>query len=326
MEIIKHTNLKLLRNSWTDLYNSNAFLNPLQSFDFFETYYKNTRIPIKSFKQKLEIYEVVDNQKTQLILPLIKKTNTYQSVDTLDYYDIVYNHNIEDKTLLRYLNAIKKYINKPIIFNHISESSKLYNLLKAQNIKILDSVECAKINISNSYDEYYNSLSKSTRQNIRTAYNRLNKDLNNPKMELQITTGQINVKLINKLKVLYLKRKATKNKGFISKVKCILKRFYEPVSKTCGSLEDGFTSILFINNQIASFMQGLKSKDTTIIIPRLVLNDKFARYSTGILLINETIKRLINENISNCLDLAIGNENYKFVMGGVSHINYNFEY
>ena len=72
-------------------------------------------------------------------------------------------------------------------------------------------------------------------------------------------------------------------------------------------------------------MQGVKSRNSTLIIPRLVLNDKFARYSTGIMLINETMKSLIAEKSSCCLDLAIGNENYKFVMGGVPHYNYKFE-
>ena len=72
-------------------------------------------------------------------------------------------------------------------------------------------------------------------------------------------------------------------------------------------------------------MQGVYSKKNDVIIPRLVLNDKFARYSAGMLMINETVKKLIEKGIT-CLDLAIGNENYKFVMGGEGNFNYRFTY
>lgn len=329
MEIIKHTNLSSIKEKWKKFYNNNQSTTPLQSYELFEEHFKNSRNILKTYNEKLEIFEVIDKKQTKLIMPLIKKGGKYISADTLDYYDIIYDKNESDEKLLEAVVAVKQFINSKVWFNRVNENSKLYALLKNQNIEIINTVECAKIDIPDDYDTYYCSLSKSTRQNIRTAYNRLNKDFENINLELKITYGKLEKSLINKLKVLYLKRKQTKNKGLMSKIKCIVKRFYEPISKSCGSLDDSFTAVLYVNGQIASFMQGVSNKNKnngTIIIPRLVLNDKFSWYSTGILLINETIKNLIENTKIHCLDLAIGNEKYKFVMGGISHYNYKFIY
>ena len=41
------------------------------------------------------------------------------------------------------------------------------------------------------------------------------------------------------------------------------------------------------------------------------------------MIVNEIMKRLIEENSYNYFDLALGSENYKFVMGGIEHFNYS---
>lgn len=65
--------------------------------------------------------------------------------------------------------------------------------------------------------------------------------------------------------------------------------------------------------------------DNEIMIPRLSIDIKYARYSVGNLLINETIKYLTNSKGYEVFDLAQGNEPYKYVMGGVEHFKYNFK-
>ena len=326
MKIIKHTNITEIKEKWETLYNNNENLTTFQSFELVFKNHNNTRFFPKTYNEKLEVFEFIKNNKTIALLPLIKKGSTYKRAETLDYFELIYSKFASDDELLEGLKALKNTISIPILFDSVNENSKLYNLLKNENISNIKTTECVKISNLNNYEDYYASLSKNARQNLRTSYNRLNKNFNNPKIEIEIIKGQLDSKLIKTLKTLYLKRRTTKNKGFISKIKCFMKRFlYEPISKTCGTVSTGFTSILKINGEIASFMQGVYSKHNDVIIPRLVLNDKFAWYSAGMILINETIKKLIDENIT-CLDLAIGNENYKFVMGGQINLNYKFTY
>ena len=77
---------------------------------------------------------------------------------------------------------------------------------------------------------------------------------------------------------------------------------------------------------IAAFLSGLIDKNSkSVIIPRLSINDDFLKYSPGIVLINETAKKLAeNKNIDN-LDLSKGDEQYKFSMGGEVYYTMNFD-
>ena len=65
-------------------------------------------------------------------------------------------------------------------------------------------------------------------------------------------------------------------------------------------------------------------KTKSVIIPRLSINDDFLKYSPGIVLINETAKKLAeNKNIDN-LDLSKGDEKYKLSMGGEVYYTMDF--
>lgn len=83
--------------------------------------------------------------------------------------------------------------------------------------------------------------------------------------------------------------------------------------------------ILYIENEIASFMSGLICRTGKYIVPRLSINNKYTFFSLGILLINEVIKYFSNNNQKvNAIDLSEGEEEYKYKMGGVTHYSYNF--
>ncbi|PIK21234.1 GNAT family N-acetyltransferase [Prevotella intermedia] len=78
---------------------------------------------------------------------------------------------------------------------------------------------------------------------------------------------------------------------------------------------------MFIDGQLSAFMSGFKDQNnTTLIIPRLSINNDFLFYSPGLMLVNETIKYLYNQSTIRELDLSQGTEKYKFDMGGESHI------
>ena len=62
-------------------------------------------------------------------------------------------------------------------------------------------------------------------------------------------------------------------------------------------------------------------KHNVVYVPRLSCNIKYLRYDPGILMLNESIKILLNEGIR-IIDLTRGDEPYKFAMGGGDRQNY----
>lgn len=85
------------------------------------------------------------------------------------------------------------------------------------------------------------------------------------------------------------------------------------IQRGCGVTVCAY--VLYINNRIAAFFDSI-SAGKTIIIPRLAISDEFNRYSPGMILINESVKSLIDERIS-VVDLTHGTEQYKLSMGGI---------
>ena len=71
-------------------------------------------------------------------------------------------------------------------------------------------------------------------------------------------------------------------------------------------------------------MAGVFSKKgDQFVVPLLYSNNTYLRYSPGILLVNETAKALISKRVL-ILDLARGDEPYKYALGGETHFNYTY--
>ena len=63
--------------------------------------------------------------------------------------------------------------------------------------------------------------------------------------------------------------------------------------------------------------------EKNIEINRVVINDDFKFFSPGLLLFNEYIKKEIPQIEG--IDLTVGDEKYKFDLGGKPHIIYNLK-
>ena len=64
-------------------------------------------------------------------------------------------------------------------------------------------------------------------------------------------------------------------------------------------------------------MQGTLNSDwSEYEIPRLAINDKFAFFSPGMILVNEAIKYMMGNTDIKIFNLCRGDEKYKYDMGG----------
>ena len=82
--------------------------------------------------------------------------------------------------------------------------------------------------------------------------------------------------------------------------------------------ENGFVAVVKVDGRIAGFMEGyINERKKSLEVPRLAIDDAFSFYSPGMLLLNESVKWLIENSDVRIIDLCRGTEKYKIDMGGV---------
>lgn len=171
-----------------------------------------------------------------------------------------------------------------------------------------------------SYDEYFKKLSSSVRQNIRTAYNRLAKDGNCLNVKIFIGKSKIP---INEIIWLYCRRHRDRYGVETSFIKRWFLKHQSFATRFYRYADNAITVYMTINDIPAAFLSGLYNNNR-MIVPRLSINNDFKRYSPGMILVCETIKKLISDTKIRVLDLSLGEEPYKYQLGGVLHHAYRF--
>ena len=210
--------------------------------------------------------------------------------------------------------------------NKINQSSRLYKALCSLTSRYhfdIQKKSCVNISFGDDYEEYISHLSKSTRQNIRTAHNRIGKE--NKQLSVETYIGKsISQKESIQLNEIYQKR-ASERSGKRNKIVQFFQEKINPVTVSLNNCENSFVSVLKINSKVAAYMQGFISNcHQSVVIPRLAINSDFNVYCPGGLLITQTIHWLQKNSQIRNLDLSRGDEKYKFVYGGLEHCNFDF--
>ena len=349
IKIRKHLWLPSLRKEWIDLQKKNKHLSPFQYYDFVFQLWKNYYPYILSRHYFPVIYTIYENGELMMIAMLNKQKGGYSlfgDVNGCEYCDFIYADNINIK---RYVDVLRGYLNSSILCPMVLENSKLFQeCCQLPDYSFVSEKSNVHIFLHNDYKDYFSGLSKSVRQNLRTAYNRLYKDSHTFEIKFiynidNITSssylnqdgiqavqecdyitkelhssekGRLYDKMIN----LYVDRHSKQYKVQTSFLKQWYLKNLNFSTVSLKKLDNGFSSLLFIDGNLAAFMSGFKNQErTTLIIPRLSINGDFLFYSPGLMLVNETIKFLYNQTSIRELDLSQGTEKYKFDMGGVVH-------
>lgn len=317
IEIIKHKNINKLEDKWKKLYSTSNKFVPMADFEFVKIFNNDLASKIFKLRGKAPFYiELKEDGITKLILPVIHKDGGLETANTLDYFDCVFDAGITADKLLEYLQEIAKQENTTLTLKRMKDDTITYLTLK-DIAKFEHYNECVKINFTDNYEEYYSALSKSARQNLRTAYNRAKTD--GLSFDFEMHYGKQKNKLKKELNKIYLNRRVSRYNN-MSPLKKLFYSASERIADVCFGLDKSFYSCLRLNGKPVAFMAGLEN-GKELIVPRLAINDKYSRYSLGIMLVNETIKAMQQKGYT-CLDLATGTEAYKYQMGGVLHYNY----
>lgn len=174
----------------------------------------------------------------------------------------------------------------------------------------------ARIIVRTSYEEHIQSLTKSVRQNIRTAYNRLATD--NKTYRILYLDNQGYRKYINEIQYLSLKRHQERYHSKTSIIKRIFLKYFSFATLMYKKSSQSLTFLLLIDEKPAAMMNGL-IRGNHYIIPRLAIDSDFKRYSPGMILVNEALKHLMETHDQINFDLSYGHEKYKFDMGAETY-------
>ncbi len=335
LQIKEYYNIFSIKSIWKELYSNNEELTPFQDFDYAKNIFKTAIIR----KGYVPYFVVIYNQDTKqpiLIIPLMKRLKPqvdkqfylFGDIQACDITDFIYSSKL---TLDEMKSCIKAFRNKykgHFVIRRLREDSLTIKAFK----ELLPNISYTpytyvRIPPQDDIETYINSLSKSMKQNIRTAYNRLNRDGKKISIELLYPVKDAKRNIVNDALRTYIKRQITKyNNSKLSELYTYFFYFY--IKHDTISLKhnkNGFISVLKIDDTIAGVMMGFEHKSKrSILFPRLAINDEMSFYSPGIVLIIETLRNLLDKTHINCIDLTRGNESYKYKMGGIEYYTYSF--
>lgn len=324
-----HTPFRLKRK-WAELYQKGNY-TPFQSWElnrlwFLVYWLKGTRR-----KYRPSFYYFCDQEKNECIIPVLvnkkeKILANYSHFGPIDYYDII-TSNPNEVFLKGCLKSLfDDYPGYQVLFENVNEHSVLFNLLDGCEKTV---APCVRIEFKSlDYDEYFGDLSKHQRQNLRTAYNKLQKAGMAFSVVKYDAENRIPLGVHKKCMKLYEERCVMKNggyrrKGVFSKLAATKDSRTNLVNMLVRK-GDNVVFVLYIENDPAAYMVCFYDEHRPIVyVPRLSANVEYLKYDAGILLLNESIKHLLAEGIS-VVDLTRGDEPYKYAMGGVTVNNYTF--
>lgn len=303
-------------------------ISPYQNIDYFKlSLSKNLFFSLIRMNRPFFIKFQINGCDT-LILPLSKSLisssfTMYGDRSGFGYLDFLYIKNVTESDIEVCLNKIKEdFGDSKFYINRIKCDSQSYNVLREVSL-MKQSDKCVKVFLNESFECYFKGLSKSVRQNYRTANNRINKagvKISFKRYNCENISSNVRHEMIS----LYLKRlkKYRNSVGFFDR---IFFNFFDLGFLGIKKLNFADTFIIYIDGKIAAFMICLVNENE-LFVPRLAIDDLYSIYSPGLLLIINTIEILSKSNNKfRSIDFMQGEEDYKFQVGGVLHESYSFE-
>ena len=332
IQYIAANRLKELESDWKSLESG-------QDMTLFQTFAWNNLL--------LEHYVPQDSQYFESLFAIVKQDNIIRLIAPLwitkkrfnfinkkgvyilgrdsysDYLNMVYEEFSPDMISTILKDIKNKYKLNHFIFEQIREKSTPYQYLsgfyKLENLK---KEPCVKLQLPKTIEEYHKQLSKHSRQNLRTANNRLSKD--NKSINFNMDDFRIDKQkcldiresklFVQYQKVPYIKKFKYR---FINKL-----RFHFPRFTPITDFNQSKFMAAYIDGHLCAFFNyAYDEPHKRIVIMAAGTDLTFARYSPGMLLMYNFIKQCIQEGSYEEIDFTRGDEPYKFALGG--ELNYN---
>lgn len=309
-----------LRHTWNRIVDRNPSTKPTQLYD----YYRRLYLSFFKHPRRLLDYRAVAlwaaDGEEECIVPLLvdrrRRTLYGFSVFGRQDYDDIVATNAEPALIRRLVGkALAPFKHYRLIVGFVNESSFLY---AAYEGLCIFNENCVSIPLPDSYEGWFATLSPHQRQNIRTAYNRMSRKGIEPKLVCYDREHPVPARLWDELNIIYQLR----HHEPVSRKERWRNAYYHILRRDKGCMTMVLTTA---DGKPMAYMAGLYSpRQRVYYIPRLCINDDYAEFSPGIVLIAETLKQIIPMGAKH-LDLMRGDEPYKLAMGGTIHKNYRLD-
>lgn len=345
MQIKIYTRINEVEKLWKSLYKDNQDLSWFQSYEWnqlLETEYDGLRWTKYLFSKLryVVIKQQSEGKNSSVIVPIIiRKKNIYilGQHSCSDYLSTIHSKDIQLDILVNSIKSFYEYYHGfKIIFDKVNESSLLCKALNILSNEYKCSVVkkgCVYISLYKS-KTFYETLSKSVRQNYRTSKNRLLK--NGHSYNIRLNYERIDSDFCDNLKYIYLQRRSfceEKNRTWLYAVRILIKKFFailgvekrnDIVSDYSRNQKVIFGSI-YIDDSVAAFFIGQYNNNKECIsVCRVSTNINYYKYSPGQILLIEALEGLRKE--ISYFDLTRGDEDYKYKLGGKTHNNFLYSF
>ena len=223
----------------------------------------------------------------------------------------------------------RRYGIKIICFEDFRESNSIYqHVIKSYSIIENKKFPCVTLQLPHTIEEYNKMLSKNSRQNLRTASNRLQKD--GKTLIFNDDDQQVDRQECMKLREAKLSVKYADFSLFWKYKYRIINRlrytfpFFTPITHYTKSKV--MTAYDEEGKLRAFFNYGYDPDDKAIRIMAAGTDLDFARYSPGMLLMHQFILKSIQEGKLQVIDFTRGDEKYKFALGGELCLNHSIKF
>ena len=352
----KLSDISVLKESWS-MNEKGADMSYFQTYEWYVMLKDFCPVDCPYYISRL--FAVVDeNRITVLIAPLwivlksfgfVNKKSVYflGRQGWSDYLNFIYSK-FDVKAwecLAQYI--YEKYGVRKWSVENLKKNTEVYSCftkkysLKSNRIGI-----CVGLSLLNNTDEYYMSLSKSVRQNIRTAFNRQKKE--DIQIFFDFDDSFVDINRCIELRDNRLKGKSEpfSFRGFLQRIgkdgrEAIRYYWSRLKSKIYNRYRYSFPSYNVLEQDknahfmtaridgviVAFFCYGISLSNNSIYVMSAGIDDKYKRYSPGMVLMYSFIKHLIDSK-SNIMyvDFTRGTENYKYYLGGQEHSIHAFDF
>lgn len=289
---------------------------------------------IKTSTYKMLIPVIVQVHSTNLKGGLGRKKGIYilGQGSYSDYLNIVYDNFSSSMFSMLIKNIREKYPRLRLHLFNIREDTALYDYLRENYESVGDTISVA-VCIPNSIEEFNQSISKHTRQNLRTALNRMTKD----SMQYEwIENSVINdERVLDELVRIHMKRMKTKNandEDFIHKMmahfrlKLVLckEKNNNIVCESMKSMKNSFVVIVKLQGRVVGYIYGLKDKKGVIRIMQNCVDEDYKFYSPMFRGIYDYILSICGNKEIKEIDFTRGDEEYKYKLGGIETKLYDY--
>jgi len=281
-------------------------------------------------RRPFRVYAVRDGKGVVLCAPLHLGTDGEWSVVAgdfveLDFVDFLYaRRGLPElgKAFAAVMQRMRADGIYSVTWRYLETGGATSELLKCLPHETTETFANVRVSFAGGAERFDAALPRNARSVERVARNRLRREGRSVAFSFRSSaglgeglSGRESRRLLRECRRVYLGRQKRRygHGGWLARL-FFMHGCYISLSVPGGS---SFVAVLRVDGCVAAYMEGyVNTARAALEVPRIAIDDRFARYSPGRLLIAEAVRWLCANSQLRCIDLCRGDERYKLDLGG----------